>query len=479
MLGTNGSLRLVLLNGGLFDRDFDFARHFLDIEATVAYDLALEALGGPSYLEHSKVELLPIGEPDTLSSDFYRSWASDHPKMKLQKLFTKATGLRARDRFLNYQPDHLDLSQKVLLHSLQHSKPGDSLLFRLFTAPLTHRDTRLTKTSFVVAARQFLCLPPLKNRDGALNEKPCGCEIQLCSNPTCPQKNESLDAAGNHALLCHPGVKAQKATLLERTLEKAFRRSGGVPTRQPQTYHLCGGIFSKDDLSRLFPGGLNATEAKRRELLAMKYLDILDEVPRGSMRTGLIGDLRDLEFPPLVSSKDEDKNNTVRFDLRFPTLLPVDSPRELWIDHAIVQETSATYALDVLKFLDMKEENHPRDSPAIRKTFGAKLRRYSALKAIVERLSIDQKLDFQPELLFPVVSSLGYMNADMYQLIRFLVNNFAENLQHSPERQDGISRSVLRGRFSRDLHNSLCFALVRGNALAVANQGLKGVTTPV
>ena len=97
-------------------------------------------------------------------------------------------------------------------------------------------------------------LPPLKNNDGDLVERKCGCWVQLCANRTCTNNETKLDAAGNHGLVCHPGVKAMRATLLEKALEKGFRQAGGNPTKQPSTYSLLGGRFTKEDLSCLFPG---------------------------------------------------------------------------------------------------------------------------------------------------------------------------------------------------------------------------------
>ena len=76
-----------------------------------------------------------------------------------------------------------------------------------------------------------------------------------------------------------------RATLLERALEVSFRRAGGNPVRQPSTYSLLGEIFSKDDLSKLFPGKLSAKEAQKRKKLAMEYLNIINEIPRGHVRT--------------------------------------------------------------------------------------------------------------------------------------------------------------------------------------------------
>ena len=56
----------------LEDPDLEFARKFLGKKGEDAYTFALDVLGGPSYLEDCKFELLPIGDADVLSnSTFY------------------------------------------------------------------------------------------------------------------------------------------------------------------------------------------------------------------------------------------------------------------------------------------------------------------------------------------------------------------------------------------------------------------------
>ena len=76
-------------------------------------------------------------------------------------------------------------------------------------------------------ARQYVCLPPLKNNVGEVKEFKCGCETQMCASTSCQYKGEALDRVANHGLICNPGVKAMKATLLEKSLEKSFRVAGG------------------------------------------------------------------------------------------------------------------------------------------------------------------------------------------------------------------------------------------------------------
>ena len=50
----------------LYDVDFEHGRSFLKEESEVAHTLALAALGGPTYVNHTKMELLPPEEPDVL-----------------------------------------------------------------------------------------------------------------------------------------------------------------------------------------------------------------------------------------------------------------------------------------------------------------------------------------------------------------------------------------------------------------------------
>ena len=105
------------------------------------------------------------------------------------------------------------------------------------------------------------------------------------------------------------------------------------------------------------------------------------------------------------------------------------------------------------------------------------MRRYTALIQVVNRLTEERKLKFQPEFLFPIVSSLGYVNDDMNKLMKFMENCFKRN-RSKARRFDGLDAGVLKGRFKVELKNTLCFALVRGNALALNNQGLNGITQP-
>ena len=98
--------------------------------------------------------------------------------------------------------------------------------------------------------------------------------------------------------------------------------------------------------------------------------------------------------------------------------------------------------------------------------------------AIADVLSQKHKLDFKPMFLFPVISSLGFMNKDMLKLQKIFVDQYKEMLGVSPPRTDGVTAGRLQGRFRVQLRNSICFALIKGNAMSTYNQGINSVCKP-
>src|SRR5687767_8790712 len=65
------------------------------------------------------------------------------------------------------------------------------------------------------------------------------------------------------------------------------------------------------------------------------------------------------------------------------------------------------------------------------------------LLQIVNRLAEERKLKFQPTFLYPIVSSLGYMNDDMNVLLKEIGKCFKEN-QSKERRFDGLHPGVLK-----------------------------------
>ncbi len=149
----------------------------------------------------------------------------------------------------------------------------------------------------------------------------------------------------------------------------------------------------------------------------------------------------------------------IRFDLRYPLTKPVEKPREIWIDHVLVQETSPTYAKATIEH--RQEDKMVMTGPAFHKTQGAKIRQYSTLTAVVRRLVEERKLSFEPEFSFPIVSALGYVNEDMNKLMKLNLERYKEYQLTLQPRLDGIQVKDLRGQFKVQMRNTLAFAVAR------------------
>ena len=129
-----------------------------------------------------------------------------------------------------------------------------------------------------------------------------------------------------------------------------------------------------------------------------------------------------------------------------------------WLDHVIVHETSESYQGPVL------EQN--------------KQRRYAALIPIVNHLMKLKVLDFQPFFLFPVISTLGYLNEDATKMVKWM-NSVLNQTLSSVVRDDGIPFSTVKARYKIEVKNALCFGLLRGNAFAMNAVGRPLVGRPI
>ena len=132
----------------------------------------------------------------------------------------------------------------------------------------------------------------------------------------------------------------------------------------------------------------------------------------------------------------------------------------------------------MLKYLEENKTHLPTESVAFTKITQSKKRRYASLITVAKRLSEERRLRYQPEFLFPVISSLGFLNDDMKKLMKFILDRFVCTQKGKPPRHDGMDPRIIKGRFKAQIKNSICFALLKGNALAMENQGCNGIVHP-
>lgn len=467
------------------DPHFDVGRKFFDESACEAYDRALAAIKTPGDGKWSSGELLPVDERDVLlESDFYSELFQEHREackhdLKLQKLFSDEASSLAAQVLESKAPSHKTPADEIRFLSRAKASSNPSLLQQLFTADLSYPATRLNKTEFIISARQYLSLPALRINDGEVSLLSCGCEVEKCANPSCGAGGGLLDRDGNHSLLCHK-VGSLKASLLEVEIEKAFRKAGGRPERQPSTFRLLGEVFGEEELRCLFSGGLTLEQSKVRTEAAMELLDALDLVP--SRRKD--EQVRELRAKVLAFGEKGDRGEAkaaggvVRFDLSLPGVVPVDAPTGLWLDHAIVHESSASYQTKVLEFLRTDKSGSPGESFAFEKQVKDKRNRFKGVIEVASRLTKDKVLGFQPVFLFPVFSSMGFFNQDVTRLVSWLEDMFRKVEKKKPAREDGVTPKQRAGRYKLYVKRALCFGLLRGTALAVYSQGRSEVKRP-
>ena len=70
------------------------------------------------------------------------------------------------------------------------------------------------------------------------------------------------------------------------------------------------------------------------------------------------------------------------------------------------------------------------------------------------------------------------MNKDMEKLLKLIGNRFKETQEKESDTENGSKPELIRGQLKTALRNSVCFALVKGLALAIHNQGVKGTVSP-
>ena len=149
----------------LQDDDFNYARELFKSQGESAYTIALEAVGGPSYLERSDYEVIPAGEPDVLSnSTFYIDLFKETPKLRLQKAMLDLANLVAHDKFVNYDL-HSDPSENILRESMKRPNVSVSFIQNVYRESHAHGRSRhkarihlsCSSICLLTATRKWIC----------------------------------------------------------------------------------------------------------------------------------------------------------------------------------------------------------------------------------------------------------------------------------------------------------------------------------
>ena len=65
---------------------------------------------------------------------------------------------------------------------------------------------------------------------------------------------------------------------------------------------------------------------------------------------------------------------------------------------------------------------------------------------VAKKLSAAGLLSSHPVFLFPVISTLGFVNGDVVKMMSFILQRNKSELEKQPKRSDGISKKELQAR---------------------------------
>ena len=138
------------------DPNLDVGRAHFGALAHIAYEAAIDSLGGTSHPKVTSDELIPGDDPDVLTvSNFYKELFMDSARvnktpLRLQKEFSAVTAQNAADELLSKSEGaHVSDSERITLLS------KSPIMSHLFTADLSNIETRLSKTEFIISVRHF------------------------------------------------------------------------------------------------------------------------------------------------------------------------------------------------------------------------------------------------------------------------------------------------------------------------------------
>src|SRR6185295_12571538 len=109
-----------------------------------------------------------------------------------------------------------------------------------------------------------------------------------------------------------------------------------------------------------------------RSLAALKMIDVLRARPSRE-RQERVDEIKGA----ITGSEDR---GVIRMDLKLPSIRPASKPCHLWLDHALVHETSASYQ-------DKYIEHTPITGEPFRKKAQEKKKKYEGLIEVVKRVA--------------------------------------------------------------------------------------------
>ncbi len=231
-------------------------RSGLDRFAGPAWDIMLEALGGPSSKLWTQVKhLLPETAAGLIDGSLYSPLTVN--KSRLCKVALKLLSPDNIEQFRSLSSPSLlsddgRLTPADVIQANSHSFAG-----RIFASSLKPTvPFAFSPSSYIAWCLFFVGLPPTSTLYNHEVQDGFDYPVQRCLSKHGVHTVPFLDAGGCHASSCCPstmGARYKKHTYLSRVVVQAAMEAGLNVRTEPDTYDLLLGEFSRADCRRIFP----------------------------------------------------------------------------------------------------------------------------------------------------------------------------------------------------------------------------------
>jgi hypothetical protein len=370
------------------------------------------------------------------------------------------------------------LTPADVIHASSRSFSG-----KIFSETLKEKKLgfKLGDAAYVAFCRFFLGLPPATTIGENKEQEGFDYPVQRCQAHHGVRVCPFLDANANHASSKCPSASLaimQKHTNIVNVLTTLAKEAGLETRKEPDTYSLLLGEFSKKECQRVFPKRVDKAYKTSFESLsqAVNLTSSVDCTLSPEQKQILIQTQLD-KLP--VLAKDDAAG--LRIDL---SLTDTETGETLWIDVAAVHTSSPSYIQGELKAITKRQLSTAAaelyklpdvllgdPSPVLIKRQNEKIEKYSRLLMVAKKQHQERKRTTIPKFVPFVVSDSGELSPAAYEVQEWLVEQYRRKSLKSKDRSDGCTTTELVHRFRHKLKIGVQEAVAAGLGAMILSAG--------
>jgi hypothetical protein len=345
---------------------------------------------------------------------------------------------------------------------------------RIFSEPLKEKRLgyKFTDDSYIAFCRFFLQLPPTITIGEATTQAGFDYPVQRCQADHGVHVSPFLDASANHASSKCPSASLsvmQKHTNIINVLISVAKEAGLETRKEPDTYSLLLGEFSKKECQRVFPKRVDKAYRASFEALS-QAVDLTSSVEctlTPEQKQSFIQTKID-KLP--ILAKDDAAG--LRIDA---SLVNMETGETIWIDASVVHTSSPSYADHELKAITKRQLSTAtanlhklpdvllgEPSPTLLKRQNQKVEKYARLTMIAKKQCTEGKRSNIPKFMPFVVSDCGELSPCANEVEDWIVDQYKRKLTKSGSRADGYTTSELVHKFRHKIKIGVQEAIAAG-----------------